>query len=118
MALLNWNNITQPKQRGGLGLRDLRHLNHALMLKHLWKFVSGSQVLWAQILRAKYTLRSSIWQTGRLTNCTRLWKGMSQQRAHLKPHIRWIVGNGQQCQVFDAPWFLGWDNASPQNQQH
>ena len=35
--LVNWAIICEPKKEGGLGIRPLKQLNHALLGKWLWR---------------------------------------------------------------------------------
>lgn len=46
MSYIAWDKITQPKTKGGLGLRSLKEVNEALLLKSLWKLAAGSDSPW------------------------------------------------------------------------
>lgn len=41
MSLVNWNAICQPKSRGGLSLKNLSHMNTALLMKIGWNIVAS-----------------------------------------------------------------------------
>lgn len=43
-----------PKERGGLGFRDLHSFNLAMLAKQVWQLLENLDSLCAQILRAKY----------------------------------------------------------------
>ena len=54
MHLINWNTITQPKDRGGLGVRELKRVNRAMLAKTCWRLLKQPDVIWAKVLRGKY----------------------------------------------------------------
>lgn len=53
-CLLNWLDICQPKDRGGLGVKILVTWNRVCLLKLIWKLAYGERGLWRDILLYKY----------------------------------------------------------------
>lgn len=45
-ALVNWSRVCTEKQHGGLGLRECRHWNMALVAKQLWAITAKKDSLW------------------------------------------------------------------------
>jgi hypothetical protein len=45
-SLVAWPKVTKPKDKGGLGVIDLRSQNDALLLKHLDKFYNRKDIHW------------------------------------------------------------------------
>lgn len=60
MAYIGWDKITRPIVLGGLGFTNLNVVNDALLLKFLWRLASGTNALWAQVVKAKYMPRSEL----------------------------------------------------------
>lgn len=52
--LAAWDKATKPKDKGGLGIKNLYLQNDALLLKHLDKFYSKSEVPWVQLIWESY----------------------------------------------------------------
>jgi len=52
--LVAWDVLTKEKENGGLGLRSLRQLNSACLMKLGWRFLSEPAALWARVLKDKY----------------------------------------------------------------
>ena len=52
--LVAWQTVQMPKDKGGLGVINLRLQNDALLLKHLDKFYNKVDVPWVQLVWFKY----------------------------------------------------------------
>ncbi|VFQ83938.1 unnamed protein product [Cuscuta campestris] len=63
-----------PKEKGGLGIRDLKSLEDSFSLKLWWKFHQDN-VLWARLMRSKYWREGDIWEA--LTDFP-VWKRISR----------------------------------------
>ena len=87
-----WWKMCVPKEKGGMGFRDLHCFNLALLAKQCWRLLCEPNSLCARVLRAKY------FPDGDLLNCglkkgssytwQSLWSGIqSFKRGHI-----WRVG--------------------------
>ncbi|KAL7218831.1 hypothetical protein ACSBR2_011994 [Camellia fascicularis] len=52
--MVKWEEITQSKSNGGLGIRNVRIMNECLLLKWWWRFGSESGSIWKQVILSKY----------------------------------------------------------------
>ena len=52
--MVSWEDITTPKEVGGLGLRTTCHMNVAILMNQAWRLQQNPHMLWAQVLKAKY----------------------------------------------------------------
>jgi hypothetical protein len=52
--LVAWPNVMKPKEKGGLGVINLRLQNDALLIKHLDKFYNKADVPWVQLIWFRY----------------------------------------------------------------
>ena len=52
--LVAWQVVQQPKDKGGLGVLNLRLQNDALLLKQLDKFYNKVDMPWVQLVWSKY----------------------------------------------------------------
>jgi hypothetical protein len=54
IAWVKWSDICRSKEKGGLGIRNLRLVNISLLAKWRWRLLSAPNEVWAQTLIAKY----------------------------------------------------------------
>jgi len=52
--LINWKQVIQPQEHGGLGIRSPKLLNLAFGGKIVWRLISGQSAWWKNVLEAKY----------------------------------------------------------------
>lgn len=46
--------MCQPNEIGGVGIKSLKQMNEAFLLKLLWRLTTDPTNLWAQVLTQKY----------------------------------------------------------------
>jgi len=51
---VSWEKLCIPKQEGGLGFKDIRKFNVALLAKWKWQLVSEDEGKWKDLLVSKY----------------------------------------------------------------
>eukprot|EP00253_Pinus_taeda_P007886 PITA_07886 len=96
-ALVSWSQLTERKEKGGLGLRDPEILNKVLGAKIWWRWLGG-----AMIFGKQYGKKTNFWedkwhQKERLSSI----QGLHQIRDRIggdRPHVRdyWKVNNPEE----------------------
>jgi len=51
---VSWEDVCKSKEDGGLGIRDIRKFNLALLAKWRWRLVSNEEGRWKDLLASKY----------------------------------------------------------------
>ncbi|CAI0385094.1 unnamed protein product [Linum tenue] len=64
-ALVRWDLCRARKTDGGLGVRDLKSCNRALLCKWLWKFGVERGKWWRELILVKFPSSSSEWESKR-----------------------------------------------------
>ncbi|GAA0146308.1 hypothetical protein LIER_36287 [Lithospermum erythrorhizon] len=54
LHLVNWDTVTKPTNRGGLGLRKARTYNITTMAKLNWRILKEPDTKWVQVIKSKY----------------------------------------------------------------
>lgn len=63
MAWIAWEKLCTPKAEGGMGFKDLKAFNLALLAKHGWKILTNPNSLSHEVLKAKYFAKSNFMET-------------------------------------------------------
>uniref|UniRef100_A0A2N9IM18 Reverse transcriptase domain-containing protein n=1 Tax=Fagus sylvatica TaxID=28930 RepID=A0A2N9IM18_FAGSY len=77
--LVSWDQVCSPIPYGGLGVKNLRVFNKALLGKWLWRFGAEETHLWRRVIAAKYGEEWGGWQSKpyRGSHGCGLWKSIS-----------------------------------------
>ena len=77
---LSWQKMCMMKNNGGLGFRDIKGFNIALLSKQCWKLVNEPDSLMARVLKAKYYPNSHFLQADRKGGDSYTWSASGRPR--------------------------------------
>jgi hypothetical protein len=117
MHWMAWEYMMRNKNRGGIGFRDLRLFNQALLARQAWRLVQNPQSLCARVLKAKYFPNGSLLDTIFTGNASATWQALVHGLALLKKGIIWRVGNGANIRAWRDPWIPRTTTFTPLSQQ-
>lgn len=88
-----WDKLCRPVGEGGLGIRNLRDVRRAFILKKCW-MVASSEFIWGVFMRAKYRIPvSPVFWSGP-QRCSPEWREMLMHRLDFAAKCGWNVGRG------------------------
>jgi ribonuclease HI len=99
LHLLNWQNITRPKDEGGLGIKHSEYRNKALLAKRSWSLLMDSKEIWANVLRKKYLNTQA--STRRYSS---VWKSLKTTKEICGKGTGWLVRNGKTIDFWHDNW--------------
>jgi ribonuclease HI len=99
-----WDKFTKAKGEGGLGFRDLKIFNQALLARQAWRLIDRPESLCARVLKAKYFPNGNLFDTAFPVNQSATWKAIVHGLELLKKGICWRVGSGNSIRVWRDPW--------------
>ncbi|XP_028092165.1 uncharacterized protein LOC114292410 [Camellia sinensis] len=99
-----WTHMTNPKSEGGMGLRDFKDFNLALLAKQGWRLLSNPDSYWARMYKGLYFPHSSFLQAAKGSNASWAWNSLLKGRELIQAGIRWQVQSGQQIRLWEDPW--------------
>jgi len=104
--LVSWSTVCSPISEGGLGIRNLRIFNQALLGKWLWRFAHEREALWRSVVDAKYGSTWVGWCSldPHGSHGVGLWKNIRKGWSLFNSHTRFILGNGSRIRFWDDVW--------------
>jgi hypothetical protein len=103
-AWVAWKQLTRKKCGGGLGFKDLRIFNRALLARQAWRLIQFPDSLCARLLKTKYYPRGCLIDTVFCANSSYTWQSLLHGLELLKKGIIWRVGCGSQIRIWRDPW--------------
>eukprot|EP00253_Pinus_taeda_P014645 PITA_14645 len=106
-ALVSWSQLTERKEKGGLGLRDPETLNRVLGAKLWWRWLSGGNYLWKTIWRIKYRMPASqvdILRQQEIPKGSVIWELATQNCDLISKHTFWEIQGGSEANFWDDRW--------------
>nr|XP_027060751.1 uncharacterized protein LOC113687311 [Coffea arabica] len=100
----SWKKLTQVKEKGGLGFKELEAFNSALLGKQVWRILTQPNLLVSQVLKAKYFPMSSIFKCKVPNNASWMWRGLMEAREFVEQGVRRRIGNGRSTQIWNDKW--------------
>lgn len=94
-----WGYLLHPKDKGGVGFRDFRMFNRALLARQAWRLLSKPESLCARVLKARYYPQGNLEDTVFTGNASSTWQAISHGLDLLKKGLIWRVGNGRSIRV-------------------
>eukprot|EP01018_Ginkgo_biloba_P033943 Gb_40904 [translate_table: standard] len=105
LPLMAWEKFCLEKKVGGIGLRNLKDMNKALIGKLGWKLVTMESSVWTRILRAKYLgSPQEFLSQNPLPQGSMFWNNLQLYRDLLSKGTKWKIGNGQNVDFWNDAW--------------
>ena len=71
-----WEKLTRSKKDGGMGFRDLRAFNLAMLAKQGWRLLHDDSSLVYRCLKARYFPRTHFFYAKESPNCSFVWRSI------------------------------------------
>ena len=96
--------MCSPKKDGGMGFRDLRLFNKALLAKQGWKLIQHPNSLIGRIYKAKYYPHSSFLEAKVPNHSSFIWRSLASARDLIGKGSGSRVGNGNKIRIWQDNW--------------
>lgn len=103
--LVGWKQVVEPKKDCGLGIREARLNNEAMLAKLVWKILKSEKSVWLEMVQAKYLKGECILHISPKNGDSPLWKGILKVASKLRSSFRWKIGNGRTIHFCMDIWF-------------
>ncbi|KAL5703663.1 hypothetical protein ACHQM5_022190 [Ranunculus cassubicifolius] len=100
-----WGSLVMARGMGGLGFRNTRDMNIAMLTKH-WRKIATDQTHWADFFKGMYPKWKKIWygeEKGK-GDMSYFWRGVVKAAANFRKGALYKVGNGEKIKILEDPW--------------
>ena len=104
MAWLSWEKMYTPKEEGGLGFRDLKAFNLALLAKQRWQLQMNSHSLVHRVLKARYFPNIDFLHAELGTKPLFTWRSILAAQSVVNSGYRWPVGDSKSIGIWTDRW--------------
>ncbi|KAL5567922.1 hypothetical protein UlMin_024497 [Ulmus minor] len=104
MHWCNWEKLCSHKLDGGMGFRDLRLFNKAILAKQAWRIHTHPTSLAARVLQGFYFHKSSFLQVKVNSSSSFVWRSILWGRELYKQGLRHKIGSGRDTLIYHDGW--------------
>ncbi|KAL8124124.1 hypothetical protein AgCh_011939 [Apium graveolens] len=103
---MSWERLSRHKSCGGMGFRDFRDFNLAMLGKQGWRFIKNPHSLVSRVFKAKYFPDSTFLEAKAGSNPSFVWRSIWEARHVISAGMRWKIGSGNSVNIIGQPWLL------------
>lgn len=101
---LRWEDLTRAKAVGGMGFKDLRLFNLAMLGKQSWRLVTRLESLGSRVLKGKYFPHGGFLLATKKKNSCHTWRAILAGRTVLQKGFIKRVGTGETINIWEDNW--------------
>lgn len=106
-----WDRLSKHKDAGGLGFRNFRDFNIAMLGKQAWRFLTMPESLATKVYKARYFADGNFLESSLGTSPSFIWRSIWESKDLVKSGVRWLVGPGESISIKGQPWLA--DETNP-----
>ena len=100
-----WDDVSLPKEKGGLGVLNLANKNKSLLKKFLFKFLCAPSAPWIDWLRSAYGWNDRFDFGDDINSLTPIWKDIYNLLPSFRKETKVLLGNGLMTAFWVDLWF-------------
>lgn len=113
MHWMPWDRLNQPKCKGGMGFRDLRCFNLAMLGKQGWRLIIRPESLCAKVLKGRYFHDTDFMRATRKKHASSTWRAILAGREALQHGLIKREVNGEDTEIWGHRWISDHFDAKP-----
>ncbi|XP_042974662.1 uncharacterized protein LOC122306298 [Carya illinoinensis] len=112
---MSWSKMCNTKQNGGMGFKDLRVFNEALLAKNGWRIMQNTESLLHKIFKARYFPKKHFLDAALGYNPSFVWRGIWGTKRKLQEGCQWRIGSGKEVRIWTDSWVPGFTSIAGQH---
>jgi hypothetical protein len=101
---ISWSRLGISKSDGGMGYRDFRSFNKALLAKQAWRLWNIPNSLTSQIMEAEYYRGGNFLESLIGKRPSFAWRSIHSSQELLKEGLIWRIGNDSKVRIWKDRW--------------
>uniref|UniRef100_A0A803NKE8 Reverse transcriptase domain-containing protein n=1 Tax=Cannabis sativa TaxID=3483 RepID=A0A803NKE8_CANSA len=101
---MSWKRMCRHKHAGGLGFRDLRDFNIALLGKQAWRLLTHDLSLVGRVFKARYYPAANFLKSDLGDNPSFVWRSVFEAKELLISGVSRSIGAGTTVSIMNDPW--------------
>ncbi|XP_074351625.1 uncharacterized protein LOC141690750 [Apium graveolens] len=103
---MSWERLCDVKEGGGLGFKELRSFNLAMLAKQAWRLINNINPLVTQLMRARYYPKSDFLNAKLGANPSYVWRSIMESQDVVRQGCRCRIGDGSSTKIWKVPWLM------------
>lgn len=114
LYLKSGDSLCKPKSDGGLGFRRFGSINIAFVLKLGWFLLSDNNLIWLNLIRAKYLRGRKLLNVQNYPdNASWVVQGIWKVKQYLSQTVCYKIGFKSDLNIFQDPWIPSIEGFKP-----
>ncbi|TYJ37047.1 hypothetical protein E1A91_A05G349200v1, partial [Gossypium mustelinum] len=102
--MVPWKTLCKPMDMGGLGIRDVRLFNLALLGRQVWRLINNTDSFCFKVLSSKYFLDGNIFHAKKVDKASFTWSSIVVVAEAFKKRFGWQIGNDEKINTWTDNW--------------
>ncbi|KAL6185530.1 hypothetical protein ACLB2K_041662 [Fragaria x ananassa] len=100
----SWQFLGLPKEKGGMGFRDLHEFNLALIAKQAWRLTNDPNSLWARVLKGRYYPNCCFAVAKKGYRASLGWSSLLEARDFITKNNYWQIVSEAMVNIWTDCW--------------
>ena len=101
---VKWEDMCEPKSKGGMGFKELSLFNDALLAKQTWRLLHNQNSSFYIVFKSKFFPNYSIVDAKEGLGGSYTWKSILKGMEVIRRCAKWRVGNGETIKLWGDNW--------------
>jgi ribonuclease HI len=102
-----WTELTLPKSHGGMGFKNIKLFNIAMLGKQGWRLLTNTDSLCSRVLKGKYFHQGDFLTAREKKNSSHTWRAILAGRKALEAGLIRRIGDGKTTDIWSDRWIPG-----------
>ena len=100
MVWISWEKMCMPKSEGGMGFKDLKAFNLALLAKQGWRLNQHLDSFTHRVFKAKYFAECTFIESQVGKKPSYVWRSLMGAKETIEAGSRWLIENGRKVNIW------------------